>query len=227
MGTSARPRLVCHSLWHTDGAAARRLAVDSRQTNHADFRSYRFGENAGYLLTGYNDAPQRFGSGGRAICETKLVPASLATYLKMNGSVGLPNSSIAKSVPSCRPPTESLARYRKLMQRSHKIGESGDRRNVWTPNLGINWALRATDRRPNRFGEKAGKNNPMFKSWRAHQQLLGLSVPDVNEGRGGEAGQPTALFCASATQRSGLESARHRHRLTWRSLCRLGDTFQC
>ncbi len=131
MGTSARPRLVCHSLWHTDGAAARRLAVDSRQTNHADFRSYRFGENAGYLLTGYNDAPQRFGSGGRAICETKLVPASLATYLKMNGSVGLPNSSIAKSVPSCRPPTESLARYRKLMQRSHKIGESGDRRNVW------------------------------------------------------------------------------------------------
>ncbi len=47
MGTSARPRLVCQSLWHTHGAATRRLAVDSRQINHADFRPNRFGENAG------------------------------------------------------------------------------------------------------------------------------------------------------------------------------------
>src|SRR6266705_378922 len=47
MGASALPRLVCQSLWHTHGAATRRLAVDSRQTNHADFRPNRFGENAG------------------------------------------------------------------------------------------------------------------------------------------------------------------------------------
>src|SRR6266567_3332515 len=47
MGASARPRLVCQSLWHTHGAATRRLAVYSCPANHVDLRSDRFGENAG------------------------------------------------------------------------------------------------------------------------------------------------------------------------------------
>src|SRR5580704_2109248 len=50
MGSPARPRLVCSTLRHTDGATTTRLAEHSGSQNHANLRSHRFRKNAGGIL---------------------------------------------------------------------------------------------------------------------------------------------------------------------------------